>query len=100
MISTHRRLFSSLVLALALTACSGGSSSQEGATPPPDDDQPSGDENERALLTPEECTARGGSVVGDIGDGATHRPDYLCANGAPPLGNVPLGIEGSVCCGM
>lgn len=98
MISTSRRLLSSLVLALALGACSGGTTTQEGATPPPDT-EPSGDEHERSLLTPEECAAQGGTVVGDIGDGATYRPDYLCPDGAPPIANVPLGIEGSVCCG-
>jgi len=54
---------------------------------------------ERTTLTPEECTAQGGTQIGDIGDGATQRPDYLCPNGQPPLGSVPVGIEGSVCCG-
>jgi hypothetical protein len=58
----------------------------------------------RKSLTQDECAAQGGSVVGDIGDGATHRPDYVCANGKPPLGNIapptggPVAIEGSVCC--
>ncbi len=98
MICTSRRLLSYLVLALALGACSGGSTSQESSAPPPEP-LPSGDENERPLLTPEECAAQGGTLVGDIGDGATHRPDFLCPDGAPPIANVPLGIEGSVCCG-
>jgi hypothetical protein len=59
---------------------------------------------ERKAITQGECEAQGGSVVGDIGDGATHRPDYVCPSGRPPLGNVappeggPIAIEGSVCC--
>lgn len=58
----------------------------------------------RKALTQEECAAQGGSAVGDIGDGATHRPDYVCASGKPPLGNIapptggPVAIEGAVCC--
>jgi len=60
---------------------------------------------ERPLVTNTECQARGGTVVGDIGDGAIHRPDYRCANGQPPLGTItaeqgePIAVEGSVCCG-
>ncbi len=53
---------------------------------------------ERPSMSAEECTAAGGTVVGDIGDGATQRPDYVCESGQPPIGTVPLGIEGSVCC--
>jgi len=43
-------------------------------------------------------------LVGDIGDGAIHRPEYRCPNGAKPSGSIsaaaggPLAIEGSVCC--
>lgn len=60
--------------------------------------------SERKALAPEECEAQGGSVVGDIGDGATHRPDYVCPSGKPPLGNIappagdPIPVEGAVCC--
>jgi hypothetical protein len=57
-------------------------------------------ENERPEMTTEACESQGGSVVGDIGDGAVHRPDYVCPNGSPPIGTVPLGVEGSVCCGQ
>lgn len=53
---------------------------------------------ERPEMTSEDCTAKGGQVVGDIGDGAIHRPEYRCASGSPPIGRIPLGIEGSVCC--
>ena len=59
---------------------------------------------ERKALTQQECEAQGASVVGDIGDGATQRPDYACPGGKPPLGNIappaggPISVEGSVCC--
>ncbi len=65
---------------------------------------PSGDAPSRANLTAEACEAGGGRVVGDIGDGAVHRPDYRCPSGAAPRGNItappggPIGVEGSVCC--
>lgn len=56
-------------------------------------------------LTAEQCKAQGGEVVGDIGDGAIHRPDYRCPNsGQPPLGTIasqpgePVAVEGAVCC--
>lgn len=52
----------------------------------------------RPVLTEDQCKAEGGAVVGDIGDGATHRDDYLCEGTKAPLGNVRIGIEGSVCC--
>jgi hypothetical protein len=58
----------------------------------------------RPALTAEACEANGGSVVGDIGDGAIHRPEYRCPNGAKPSGSIraaeggPMAIEGSVCC--
>lgn len=59
---------------------------------------------ERPALTDAECQAKGGTVVGDIGDGAIHKPDYKCEGGQPPLGSIraegdaPVAIEGSVCC--
>ena len=61
-------------------------------------------EGERQQLTSEQCEAQGGEVVGDIGDGATQRPDYLCPGGKPPTGNIappeggPMPVEGAVCC--
>ena len=58
----------------------------------------------RPQLTAEACEAGGGTVVGDIGDGAIHRVGYRCPSGAPPTGSIrapeggPMGVEGSVCC--
>jgi hypothetical protein len=91
-----------LVLSVSLaTACSaapeptvqptGGAASAPVATDaPPVADRPE--------LTTEACEAKGGKVVGDIGDGAVHRPDYKCESGLAPIGRVALGVEGSVCC--
>lgn len=60
---------------------------------------------ERPQLTTTECEAQGGKVIGDIGDGAIHRPDYRCpGTGAPPSGAIvaepggPIASEGAVCC--
>jgi hypothetical protein len=58
----------------------------------------------RPELTAQACEASGGTVVGDIGDGAIHRADYMCPNGVAPSGSIrapeggPIAIEGSVCC--
>lgn len=88
---------------LALSAC--GGSTTEAEEPPPDEPVEPRDElpvdtetAERPSMTAEECEAAGGSVVGDIGDGAIHRPEYVCPSGQPPVGSIPLGVEGSVCC--
>ena len=53
---------------------------------------------ERDVISEEECAARGGTIVGDPGDGSTRRPDYVCPNGAPPIAEVQWGIEGAACC--
>ena len=81
---------------------------EEGAEAPKADDggplPPSGEPAERPEMTNDECTEQGGSAVGDIGNGAIHRPDYRCENGEPPLGTIvpvkgePVPIEGAVCC--
>lgn len=90
---------------LALAAC--GVSQPPPQTPSGDETaDPSlpGDPAPRKSLSADACAAQGGAVVGDIGDGATHRPNYVCASGKPPLGNIvtaegePIGIEGAVCC--
>jgi hypothetical protein len=65
---------------------------------------PTGTGTERPAMTDAECQAQGGKVVGDIGDGAIHKPDYVCETGKPPIGTIkaadgaPVAIEGSVCC--
>ena len=57
-----------------------------------------------ASLSAEACEASGGALVGDIGDGAIHRPEYRCPNGAKPTGSIraaegaAIAVEGSVCC--
>lgn len=59
---------------------------------------------ERVELSAEECANANGMVVGDIGNGAIHRPDYVCDSGHAPIGRIrqdpsgPMGVEGSVCC--
>ena len=66
----------------------------------------SGSAQERPTMTRQECTAAGGDLVGDIGDGAIHRPEYRCeSNGEAPIATVvpaegePIAREGEVCCG-
>jgi hypothetical protein len=88
------------------------------ATPPADSPDPTGAEqkpdetpdvdsgsDERPQITASECEAQGGTIIGDIGDGAIHRPEYRCPDsGEAPIGTIvaegegPVAIEGSVCC--
>lgn len=102
--ATKRRMNRAFFLAVLLTAC-GGSSSSSTAEPTPAQTEATGSESgapataDRPTMTDAECTAAGGTVVGDIGDGAIHRPEYRCENGQAPIGTIPVGIEGSVCCG-
>lgn len=90
----------SWVIAVVLAGCG---PSQPPPTSPPSGVPASG-APERKAVTQGDCEAQGGSVVGDIGDGATHRPDYVCPSGRPPLGTIaapaggPMPIEGAVCC--
>lgn len=89
---------------------------KQGTTPPPGEPEgdapglPADDSSEPEPagdgMTAAECEAAGGTVVGDIGDGAIHQPDYVCPDsGEPPLASIepepggPIGVEGSVCCG-
>ena len=95
-------------LCFVLGGCGGTSAPAQSQTAP----QPSGESTAgsspdgatRPTLTAQQCEANGGSVVSDIGDGAIHRPEYRCANGAKPSGSIaapaggPIAIEGSVCC--
>lgn len=106
----RKPLLSLVALGLLLTTgCT--KKGEDGTTPPPADDAakptepaPPGTGADRPALTNAECQAKGGTVVGDIGDGAIHRPEYRCANGEPPMGSIraegdaPVAIEGAVCC--
>ena len=99
----HAPLRSSIAwfVVLFVSACGG-------ATPPATSDSPASAPPAQATpsqLTAAQCEAAGGQAVGDIGDGAIHRPDYVCpTSGKAPLGSVvpepggPVAIEGSVCC--
>src|SRR5688572_14847924 len=106
MVSLRRVL--PLLLALSATsACAVGTPAAEpggpptpggGTAAPGEPGAPDVTPAQRPVLTVDQCKAEGGAVVGDIGDGATHRDDYLCEGSKAPLGNVRVGIEGSVCC--
>ena len=101
-------------LGLGAAACGGGqapaattpeAAAPASTTPPPvASAEAPADAAADAPLTAARCEAAGGKVVGDIGNGAIHRPDYRCASGKAPLGKVvaeagkPVAIEGSVCC--
>jgi len=59
-----------------------------------------------AQISRQECQDQGGTVVGDIGDGAIFEPGYICeVNGQAPSHTIvpqegePIAIEGEVCCG-
>jgi hypothetical protein len=69
--------------------------------PQPDTETPA----ERPGITAAACEEQGGQVVGDIGDGAIHKPDYVCPDsGVAPIGSItaepdgPVAVEGAVCC--
>jgi len=59
---------------------------------------------ERRELTSQECMIEGGEVIGDIGNGAIHKPEFRCESGLAPLGRIrfvdgePIASEGAVCC--
>lgn len=92
---------------------SGGETPPETAPAPPTTGADEGEPGElptsesasRPSLTAGECEAAGGTIVGDIGDGAIHKPGYTCADtGLEPIGTItpeaggPIAVEGSVCC--
>ncbi len=83
----------------SLLAC-GSTPKPEPSTgePRPSAEPAPGELAQRPEMTVAECESQG-TVVGDIGDGAVHRPEFRCPDGEPPIGSVPQGIEGSVCCG-
>ena len=101
-------------LGLVLTLGCNKNGKDDAETPTPTNPEPSQPETtptdpapaERPALTAKECEAASGTVVGDIGDGAIHRPDYKCANGQAPIGSIkaeqgePIAVEGAVCCGQ
>lgn len=106
------RSFTFILAVTLLAACEKQSDNPPPANPEPTatpTDQPPVDgadpkPADRPKLTAAECESQGGKVVGDIGDGAIHRPDYKCESGEPPVGTItpdpggPVAIEGSVCC--
>ncbi len=106
MSKSAKLLLAASALGLCLAACGGSSKSAVEPLPVSSAEPPSapGEEAARPSITAEACEANGGSVVGDIGDGAIHRPEYRCVNGAKPTANIsspaggPIAIEGSVCC--
>jgi len=96
----------SLVPCLALLAACSKPPSTAPASEPVGETAPAvdADATARPSLSATECEAQGGTVVGDIGDGAIHRPDYRCESGSAPIGSIvadpdgPMGVEGAVCC--
>jgi hypothetical protein len=93
--SAITKSFLATFLALwGVTACGGAPSEPQSPAQP----------TTRPALTAQECEAGGGTVMGDIGDGAIHRADYVCPSGSAPSGSIrapeggPIAIEGSVCC--
>jgi hypothetical protein len=100
----HRCAFQAAMMGLLLMTGCANKTGDTTKPPPTSDSQPPAPTSERPALTTAECEAKGGTVVGDIGDGAIHRPDYTCASGQPPIGSItpaeggPIAIEGSVCC--
>jgi hypothetical protein len=95
-----------------LAACSKPPSTPPPTQEPAGEDKPvdepaaeGGGGEERPGLTAAACEEQGGQVVGDIGDGAIHQPDYRCPDsGEAPIGSIvadpggPVAIEGAVCC--
>lgn len=96
-----------LGMMLALVAC--GPSTSTPTTESPEPAPPGGELPEpasRDSISAADCEAQGGTVVGDIGNGAIHKPDYVCPEtGVAPLGSIapaegePVATEGAVCCG-
>jgi hypothetical protein len=91
-----------LSAALAAFGCSSTPAEPPQATPVASAPEAVG--SERPKVTQAQCDAQGGTSVGDIGDGATRRPDYVCPSGKPPIGSIappqggPMAVEGNVCC--
>lgn len=97
---TTRWMIATAGLGLLLaTGCKKGADDSK-----PPETTPTPETTGRPSLTSAECQEKGGTIVGDIGDGAIHRPDYVCESGQPPIGSIrsaegePVAVEGSVCC--
>jgi hypothetical protein len=96
------------LLACTMVAACGGAQSEpatpSGAEATPAAEPGPGTSGARPSMTAQDCEAAGGTVVGDIGDGAINRPGYLCESGVAPTGSIrgpegaPMAVEGSVCC--
>lgn len=82
-----------VALSFVIVAACGGDKSTTASTTPESSTPPAAEPATPAMLTPEECSAQGGQVRGDIGDGK-----IACAAGERDLGRVKTGIEGGVCC--
>ncbi len=97
-----------IAFALVFIAACDKSTEQPQTQPPAAESEglPPGHAGPEASLSAAACQAEGGNVVGDIGDGAIFKPDYVCeSNGQPPIARIeaeeggPIAVEGSVCCG-
>jgi hypothetical protein len=99
-----------LCAAIGCLGCGGGQpqpeapSDAESAPSPATEPPATATGDARPELTAQACEAGGGAVVGDIGDGAIHRPDYRCPSGSAPRASIrapeggPVAVEGAVCC--
>jgi len=97
-----KRMSFALLFLVACKPAAAPSTDQPGSS----EGLPVSDGGPEATMTATACQEAGGSVVGDIGDGAIFKPDYVCeSNGEAPTARIsaeeggPLGVEGSVCCG-
>ena len=85
-----------IAFSMFLAAC--GSSkpdTEEPTTTNTTEEQPAEEQpaEEAAAVTPEECEASGGQVVGDIGDG-----NVQCPAGTFESSKVSGGVEAMLCC--
>ncbi len=107
MVEIWKAVFFACTLGAGLASCGGAGNPPAGpaTTRAPASASPGASADAaRPSLTAEACEASGGALIGDIGDGAIHRPEYRCPNGAKPSANIaaeqgrPIAVEGSVCC--
>jgi len=89
---------------LLLSACANKGTPPPGEAPGADVPPGPSPAPARSTISAAECEAQQAVVVGDIGDGAIHKPGYTCASGKPPIADIrpaegePVAVEGSVCC--